>query len=97
MEFQVLNAATGTPVHPVFSNSDELDYLPRSSTSTSFFAFAWDGMRIHDQGNGTPNHRKVVPDGQYVVKISVLKALGDENDPAHWESWTSPVITIDRP
>lgn len=97
MEFQVLDAATGMPVHPVFSNSDEVDYLPRNSTSAGFFAFAWDGMRIHDQGKGTPNHRKVVPDGQYVVKISVLKALGDENNPAHWESWTSPVITIDRP
>jgi len=32
-----------------------------------------------------------------VVTVSVLKALGDENDPAHWEAWTSPVITIARP
>jgi len=26
-----------------------------------------------------------------------LKALGDKHDPAHTETWTSPVITIDRP
>ena len=38
-----------------------------------------------------------VPDGMYVMRLSVLKALGDDSDPAHWETWTSPVITIDRP
>ena len=27
----------------------------------------------------------------------VLKALGDKNNPDHWETWTSPVFTIDRP
>ena len=41
--------------------------------------------------------RATVPNGQYVVKVSVLKALGDESNPAHWETWTSPVITIARP
>ena len=34
---------------------------------------------------------------QYIVTVSVLKALGDENNPAHWETWTSPEITIARP
>jgi hypothetical protein len=38
-----------------------------------------------------------VPNGQYVVKITVLKALGDDDNPAHVETWTSPVITIARP
>jgi hypothetical protein len=32
-----------------------------------------------------------------VAKLSVLKALGDANNPAHVETWTSPVITINRP
>jgi hypothetical protein len=32
-----------------------------------------------------------------VVKVSVLKALGDPDNPAHWETWTSPVITLARP
>jgi subtilisin family serine protease len=66
-------------------------YLPRNSTSTSFFAFPWDGTTF--AGNKT----YTVPDGQYFIKLSVLKALGDDNNPAHWETWTSPVITIDRP
>jgi hypothetical protein len=38
-----------------------------------------------------------VPDGTYYVKLSVLKALGDQSNPAHWETWTSPIITIARP
>ncbi|WP_018467791.1 hypothetical protein [Calidithermus timidus] len=38
-----------------------------------------------------------VLDGQYILKIKVLKALGYETVDAHWETWTSPVITIDRP
>jgi hypothetical protein len=63
----------------------------RNSTTTSFFAFFWDGTTRN--GNKT----NVVPDGQYVIKVSVLKALGDDNNPAHWETWTSPVITLDRP
>ena len=69
----------------------DYQYVPRNSTTTSFFAFDWDGY--------TMSGRKLwmVPDGQYVVKLSVLKALGDDNNPAHWETWTSPVITIDRP
>ena len=43
------------------------------------------------------NKVRTVPDGDYIVVISVLKALGDDNNPDHWETWTSPVITIARP
>lgn len=97
MEFQVLNAATGAPVHPVFSNSDEFDFLPRNATPTGFFAFEWDGTRMHDKGKGTADHRKAVPNGKYVVVMKTLKALGDAANPAHWETWTSPVVTLARP
>jgi hypothetical protein len=53
-------------------------------------------------GHGTPHavpggQRYTVPNNGYVVKISVLEALGDDTNPAHWETWTSPVITIARP
>ena len=37
------------------------------------------------------------PDGEYVVVIKALKANGNAGNPAHWETWTSPVIAIDRP
>jgi subtilisin family serine protease len=97
MEFSVTHAATGRPVHPVFSKTDVFEYVGRNSTPGGFFAFTWDGTRMHDNGKGTPDHRKVVPNGSYVITLRVLKPLGNEADPAHWEVWTSPVITLARP
>ncbi|MDQ3067417.1 MAG: S8 family serine peptidase [Actinomycetota bacterium] len=96
--FTVLNAATGLPVDPEFSTVIREDYLPRNSTSGGFFAFSWDGKRAFlDNGKKAKEHRRAVPDGQYKVRLTVLKALGDPANPAHTESWTSPTITIDRP
>ena len=96
--FTVLDAATGQPVDPEFSTILREDYLPRNSTSDAFFAFSWDGKRAFlDNGKKGKEHRRAVPDGQYKVRLTVLKALGDPANPAHTESWTSPTITIDRP
>lgn len=86
--------ADGTPVHPAHNFAIYQEFLPRNSTTTGYFAFAWDGTRRQSNGN---NKVKVVPDGQYYLVVEVLKANGDPNNPAHWETWTSPVITIDRP
>ena len=97
LELQIVDAATGKPVHPVFSNLLDIDYLGRNSTRTQFYAFSWDGTRSHDNGKGTLDHRKFVPDGQYKVNVRALKALGNPANPDHWQVWTSPVVTIDRP
>lgn len=98
---KVYEADSGQPVHPVFHDAFVYEYLPRNSTATGFFAFDWDGERIHSNGyNGkgyTKNLTKTVPDGEYLIEIRALKANGDRNNPAHWETWTSPVIAIDRP
>ena len=72
--------------------------MTRNSTPGGFFTFTWDGTTF----TGKAQERLAASstpclNGQYVVKVSVLKALGDENNPAHWETWTSPTITIDRP
>lgn len=97
-QVQVLNVeifkANGQPVHPVFNTAIYETYLPRNATTTSFFAFAWDGNRLHNNGN---DNVKAVPDGQYYLVVTVLKANGDPDNPAHWETWTSPVFNIDRP
>jgi subtilisin family serine protease len=96
LRIEVLKA-DGSKVHPVFSDAEPLEeYLPRNSTNASFFAFTWDGMRSHDNGNGNGDHRKVVPNGRYVLRFTALKALGDANTPGHTETWTSPVITLAR-
>ncbi len=92
---EIRDAATGQPVHPVFHDAVDEEFLPRNSTATGFFAFAWDGTRLHSNGNKLKV--KEVPNGRYVLVLKVLKALGDENNPAHWETWTSPVITLARP
>jgi minor extracellular serine protease Vpr len=68
-------------------------YFGRNTSSTGFFAFAWDGTTF-DSPSKPP---LVVPDGQYQVTIAVIKALADLDNPAHTELWTSPLITIDRP
>jgi minor extracellular serine protease Vpr len=67
------------------------DYLPRNAAAGDFFSFSWDGVTT------SGNKSYVVPNGSYVVKLTVLKALGNEANPADLETWTSPVITIARP
>jgi hypothetical protein len=37
------------------------------------------------------------PDGRYIVKLTLVNALGDETNPAHVEKWTSPAIGLDQP
>ncbi|HEY4554975.1 MAG TPA: S8 family serine peptidase, partial [Lysobacter sp.] len=68
----------------------QTEHLGRNSSATGFFAFSWDGTTTAGKKTYT------VPNGRYVMKLSVLKALGDESNPAHWERWTSPVVTIAR-
>ncbi|MCK4306263.1 MAG: S8 family serine peptidase, partial [Candidatus Eisenbacteria sp.] len=68
-----------------------LEYLPRNSTTGGFYAFGFDGTTFAGRRAFT------VPDGTYYAVISVLKANGDDDNPDHWETWTSPVFVIDRP
>ncbi|MBB5234614.1 S8 family peptidase [Deinococcus budaensis] len=99
LKMDIVDAATGQPVNSQFFNASTDEYLPRSSTATGFFAFGWDGMVSWSRGvsDNAQNKRKAVPNGQYVVKVTVLKALGDAGNPGHTETWTSPVITVARP
>jgi hypothetical protein len=107
LELQVVDAVSGKPVHPVFSNYLERNWVARNSVrppaggpyaaDENVFAFPWDGTRMHDNGKGTANHRKLVPDGQYKIVARALKALGNPANAADWEVQTSPTITIDRP
>jgi len=92
VRFEAFDAVTGKAWHRI---SDD-EYVSRNSSATGFFAYAWDGTTFTGKGKNASQWR-TVPNGQYVVKLSVLKALGDESNPGHWETWTSPVITIARP
>ncbi len=96
MQFSVADAATGRDIFKLSSQ----EFVSRNSTPTGFFTLAWDGSGYPAPSRviGQPgDETAIAPNGNYVVKISVLKALGDRRNPAHWEHWTSPVITIARP
>jgi hypothetical protein len=73
----------------------EIEYLGRSSGAASYYSVSWDGTTYRGAKRGLKI--STLPDGQYVVRFTVLKALGDESNPAHVETWWSPVVTIDRP
>ena len=63
----------------------DTSYLPRNSSEEFFYFLVWAGR----DADGNP-----VPAGDYVLKLSVQKALGQDDNPEHWESWTSPTVTL---
>lgn len=99
VKMDVLDAKTMQPVNSQFFNASTEEYLPRNSTAGGFFAFGWDGQVSWSRGKSenAQNKRKPIPNGQYVVKFTALKALGDASNPAHVETWTSPVLTVNAP
>ena len=95
LEATVVRASDGARLHPVFSSAFALEHLPKSATPTGFVAIPWDGTRLHS--NGSKEKTKPVPDGQYRLVIRALRPLGDPADPSHWDVFTTPAFTIDRP
>jgi minor extracellular serine protease Vpr len=71
------------------------NYLPRNKTNVlgatatdTFFTFGWDGTLADDSK---------APNGKYQLRYRVLKALGDENNAADTETYTTPVFAVARP
>lgn len=87
LRMKIIDAKSGKN----FGRAFDINYMPRNSDIDYFFHFLWDGL--------TMKGKKVieVPDGQYVIVLSVQKALGEDDNPAHWETWTSEEFTIKRP
>ncbi len=90
LTIEAFDAATGKSLFWV----DQAEYVGRNSAPNSIFSWVWDGTTLPGKEG-----KKLfdAPDGDYVLVLKVLKALGDKNNPDHWETWTSPVFTIDRP
>ena len=82
--FSVYDAAGTTLLGEAFT----LEFLPRNSTSTGFFAFTWDGFV------GPAGAQTAVAAGTYVMKATVRKALGG---PADIETFTFGAVTIAAP
>lgn len=73
-----------------FGTAFNVQYLPRSDTSTSRYGYAWDALAA----KGSVSNLSSVPNGTYYVTLTVTKALGTD---AETEMWTSPPITVARP
>jgi subtilisin family serine protease len=78
-------STTGKMWHRAYDEN----YVIRNSSqgTTGYFVLPWDGTTIAGKKLYT------VPDGDYVLRLSVLKAGSD----TEWESYTFAPITIDRP
>jgi subtilisin family serine protease len=81
MELSMENAATGERIE-----WEREQYLPRSPGPDDAI-----GLHLEDLIAERPHALKA---GDWTLTVRVLKALGDEADPAHWEQWTSPVFTL---
>ncbi|MBD0329922.1 MAG: S8 family serine peptidase [Thermoleophilia bacterium] len=99
LKVTVLTAA-GNPVSLEGGTTDPVgivsEYLPRNSTSGGFFAFGWDGKLAVTNRQGKTELKKV-PDGNYKLKVDILKAGGTAGTAGHTETYTSQTFTIDRP
>jgi len=73
--------------------------MPRNQTAGGYFAISWDGRLISTlkSGGGTKTSAKNMPNGNYRLRVEALKPLGDANNPADIETYTSPTFTIARP
>jgi minor extracellular serine protease Vpr len=81
MEISAENADTGEVV-----KWEPEQYLQRSPGPD-------DAMALHLEGLAAARPGAFEP-GQWTLHVKVLKALGDEANPAHWEHWQSPAFTL---
>jgi minor extracellular serine protease Vpr len=63
----------------------EGEFLPRSEAPDHFRAFVWTGRTVDDEA---------VPRGRYTLEFEVLRALGDPDNPDHWDTWESPEFRL---
>ena len=96
LEFRAVEVATGTSYL-----LDASDYVGRNAANGvsfvagGFSAYIWDGKQLFTNAAGKVQ-RKEVPSGAYNLQLVVTKALAQEGNAAHVETWNSPTITITR-
>jgi hypothetical protein len=92
LEIRAVSVATGESHLVAYA-----DYVTRNATNglAGFSAYAWDGKQLQTNASGRVR-RIELPDGAYTLQIVVTKALAEEGNPAHIETWSSPTIYIAR-
>jgi len=87
--YRINGSGKAKPVSPTDSPIAASDHLGRSGDPE---VFGWDGSYA------LRNEKlKSVKNGDYFLEMTVLKPLGDPENPDHWETFTSPQFTIDSP
>lgn len=89
---EALDAATGD----VRGRVSLEEWVTRNSSPTGFFAYTWDGD-VFKRNPDKPQQWSTLPNGQYKVRVTVKKALAERRNADHFETWTSPVVTLARP
>lgn len=69
----------------------EEQYLSRSPDTETVYRYPWSGMVQAGRSDNT----RPVPKGRYTIRVEVLRALGDPENPDHWETWESPEFELD--
>lgn len=98
LQMTVYAASNGEP-HLAYGPTAQflsVDYLGRSGGAGAFTPYTWDGTLPSVYESGVFNQDWNVPDGDYVIELSVVSALGEEDDPDHVEQVDSAAFTIDR-
>lgn len=84
--------ADGSKGQLVHKNFHNFATLTDEGRFKSGIALPWDGT--YKGNNGKNGKLRRVANGDYILEMRVLKALGDPNNPAHWETWDSPAFTV---
>jgi len=93
--FNVYKAkADGSAGSKVFAGYKTFFQLGKFGRDNSYLDVTFDG-KIPFSADSSAG--LTVPDGNYVLKLRVLKALGKDSRHSDWETFTTPAFTIDRP
>jgi len=94
VEIEVLDGNTYLPLFRLGSLADVTPDVGRDQSSTAVNVFTWDGsIKAAQIEQGLPV-TKTVGNGRYVLRIRVLKVLGDPNIPAQFETYASAPFFI---
>ena len=69
----------------------EDSYLPRSESPDHYQQFPWPGTT----SAGRSENLRPVPSGTYTLRVELLRAMGDPENPDHWDTWESPAFELD--
>lgn len=99
MTVEVLNAATGKPLFNTGSEVLRAESLSRNQIVRDggayyFSAYTWNASIKKAQMKAGVPVTKTIADGAYRLKVNALRAGGDVNNAAHWDTWVSPVFYI---